>query len=113
MKSQVIIQFEVEGFHHYPEAPSEVSFLSSSHRHTFVVRAGCKVSHLNRQKEIFILRDELKQTLIDMYGSPCQFGSMSCEMIAEHLLRSDPARQNDLIWVEVWEERTGGARVQL
>jgi hypothetical protein len=113
MKSQVIIQFEVEGFHNYPEAPSLVSFLSTDHRHSFVVRVGSKVSHLNRQKEIFILRDELKQYLIDLYGSPCLFGSMSCEMIAEHLLHSDPGRQNDLIWVEVWEERTGGARVEL
>jgi hypothetical protein len=35
MKNTIIIQFEIEGFHNYPDAPEKVAFLSLKHRHTF------------------------------------------------------------------------------
>ena len=89
MKSTVIIQFEIEGFHHYPNAPQEVDFLSDKHRHTF---------------------DYIKEYLTESYGSPCEFGAMSCEMIAAEIL--EYASEDGMIWVEVWEEKTGGARIE-
>jgi len=110
MKSTVIIQFEIEGFHHYPNAPQEVDFLSDKHRHTFIVKAGYSVEDLNREKEIFIERDYIKEYLIESYGSPCEFGAMSCEMIAAEIL--EYAEMEGMIWCEVWEEKTGGARVE-
>jgi hypothetical protein len=111
MKKTVIIQFEVEGFHHYPTAPKEVSFLADNHRHTFVVKAGYSVNDLNREKEIFIERDYIREYLNEAFGSPCQFGAMSCEMIASEIL--EYAETDGMIWCEVWEEETGGARVEL
>jgi len=110
MKSTVIIQFEIEGFHHYPNAPQEVNFLSHNHRHTFIVKAGYLVEDLNREKEIFIERDYIKEYLTECFGSPCQFGAMSCEMIAAEIL--EYASEEGMIWCEVWEENTGGARVE-
>ena len=65
MKTTVITQFEVEGFHNYPEAPKQVDFLSSNHRHTFIIKCGYEVEDLNREKEIFICRDEVKSYLIE------------------------------------------------
>jgi len=107
----VIAKFQIEGFHNYPDAPDEVAFLSHRHRHTFNVSVGYSVSHANREREIFICRDELKSYLIETYGSPCEFGAMSCEMIAEEVLQF--ASEDGAVWCEVWEEETGGARVEL
>ncbi len=111
MKSVVIVQFEVDGFHHFPNAPESVSFLSATHRHTFTVKAGYKVSDLNREVEIFIARDELISYLNEAFGSPCQFGAMSCEMIASEILEF--ASEDGMVWCEVWEEKTGGARIEI
>jgi hypothetical protein len=111
MKRTVIIQFDIEGFHLYPNAPEQVAFLADNHRHTFGVKCGYKVSHHNREKEIFIQRDKVKTELINSFGYPCQFGARSCESIAEIILESNEA--DGMVWVEVWEENTGGARVEL
>lgn len=111
MKNTVIVQFEIEGFHQYPNAPEEVGFLSNKHRHTFVVKAGYQVSDLNREREIFLCRDEVKSYLYEAFGSPCIFGDMSCEMIANEILEF--ASEDGMVWCEVWEENTGGARVEL
>lgn len=111
MKSIVIIQFEIEGFHHYPNAPEKVNFLSLNHRHSFQIKAGYLVDDLNREKEIFIQRDYIKEYLIECFGSPCQFEDMSCEMIANEILQY--SSDDGMIWCEVWEEKTGGARVEL
>lgn len=111
MKTTVIVNFEIEGYHNYPDAPEKVKFLSYPHRHTFVVKAGYLVNDLNREKEIFICRDELKDYLFESFGVPCQFQNMSCEMIAKEILEF--AEEDGMIWCEVWEELTGGARVEL
>ena len=111
MIKQVIIRIEIEGFHYYPNAPKVVDFLSSNHRHTFIIKCGYKVEDLNREKEIFIEREYIKEYLNEAYGIPCQFGAMSCEMIASELLQYGMPEQ--MVWCEVWEESTGGARVEL
>jgi hypothetical protein len=111
MKTTVITQFEVEGFHNYPEAPKQVDFLSSNHRHTFIIKCGYEVEDLNREKEIFICRDEVKSYLIESFGYPCIFENMSCEMIAKEIIEF--ASEDGMIWCEVWEEKTGGARVEI
>ena len=111
MKNIVIIQFEIEGFHNYPNAPKEVDFLSFNHRHNFKIKAGYEVLDLNREREIFICRDEVKSYLNESFGMPCQFKNMSCEMIAKEILEF--AQEDGMIWCEVWEENTGGARIEL
>lgn len=111
MKTTVIISFEIEGFHNYPNAPQEVNFLSFPHRHTFKITAGYVVTDLNREKEIFICRDELKSYLMEAYGSPATFNNMSCEMIAKDIL--DFSMEDGMQWCEVWEENTGGAKIEI
>ena len=105
----VILDFDIEGFHYYPNAPKQVAFLENNHRHIFRIRAGLKVDDLNREKEIFIEQDKLKDYLIESYGSPCFFMDMSCEMIAQDLLEF--LTDDGGIWVEVFEDSRGGARV--
>lgn len=111
MKATVIIQFEVDGFHRYLNAPEEVNFLSNNHRHTFKIKAGYSVTDLDREKEIFMERDFIREYLNEYFGSPCQFDEMSCEMIAKEIL--EYSVEDGMIWCEVWEENTGGARVEL
>ena len=110
-KKSVIIQFNVEGVHYYPGAPSEVIYLEDRHRHTFIVKAGYRVEHTNRDKESFICRDKILSYLKAEYGDPCLFGPMSCEMIAEKILNFGLA--DGMFWCEVWEEQTGGGRVEI
>jgi hypothetical protein len=111
MKNTVITKLNIEGFHNYPQAPEKVNFLSCKHRHTFKIKCGYQVTSLNREREIFICRDEIIDYLIESYGSPCQFGAMSCEMIANEILEF--AQPDGMVWCEVWEEETGGARVEI
>lgn len=111
MRTSVIVKFDMDGFHYYPNAPQEVRFLQNPHRHTFAITAAFRVTDLNREIEIFIMRNKMQQFLSGQYGNPCHFGSMSCEMIAAVLV--DKFMDYGLDYVEVWEEATGGARIEL
>ncbi len=111
MNAQVIIKFEIEGFHKYENAPATVKFLRDSHRHTFKIVCAYDVTDYNREKEIFLERAFIKQYLNESYGSPCYFGNMSCEMIAKDILQF--GKIDNMCWVEVHEEETGGARVEI
>lgn len=107
----VITDFSIEGFHNYPNAPLGVEFLKYEHRHNFQIRCGYEVSHSNREKEIFLEQEAIKNLLVDHFGDPCIFGSMSCEMIAELILECFYPK--GMIWCEVFEDGLGGARVAI
>lgn len=111
MNTTVIVSISVEGFHWYGKAPNEVDFLRNKHRHNFIINCGIAVNDLDREVEIFIWRDKVLKYLCDLYGVPCQFNQMSCEMIANEILNY--FIDNKMIWCEVWEESTGGARVDV
>lgn len=111
MKKSVVVQFSLDGFHFYENAPEEVSFLKDNHRHTFNFEVRYKVDHLDREREIFICRDQLIGFLKDAYGTPCVFENMSCEMIAKELL--DMFREDGCYYVKVMEEDTGGAIIEI
>jgi len=107
----VIINIDIVGFHLYKNAPEKVSFLKNKHRHIFNIKAGFKVTNLDREKEIFIEGEEIENYLYESFGNPCQFEEMSCEMIASEILEF--SKDNDCIWVEVLEDGKGGAKVEL
>jgi hypothetical protein len=111
MKKTVILDFNVEGYHHYVNAPKQVDFLRNKHRHLFQIRVGYSVMDLDREKEIFIQQNYLKEYLHESYGYPCQFNNMSCEMIAQDLLEF--ILDDGGVWVEVFEDGLGGARVEV
>ena len=103
---EVILDFDIEGYHCYPSAPRAVDFLSHKHRHLFRIKCGLGVTHNDRDKEIFIEQDKIKTFLNDKYGRPCNFNTKSCEMIAEEILEKFNCK-----WVEVLEDGRGGAKV--
>jgi hypothetical protein len=102
----------VPGFHQYDGAPASVGFLAARHRHEFQVKFGLRVVSDNREQEIFLCRQAVVEYLESAYGSPCEFGGMSCEMLAADVLTWG-AGSMGMVWCEVWEEQTGGARVQV
>ena len=110
-KKTVILDFDLIGFHFFKNAPEEVDFLKYNHRHIFRFRMGYNVLDMDREIEIFITEDNIKDYLTESYGSPCSFEGMSCEMIAEELLQF--GKEDGCVWVEVFEDNRGGARVDL
>lgn len=105
MKRQVITYNQIEGFHQYPDAPEFCKYLEARHRHLFVIRCRFDVTHNEREIEINEMQKRINDYLSLKYGNPCDFGDMSCESIAEDLLRYYPG----MISAEVLEDGYGGA----
>jgi len=104
MKTEIIVTFQVEGFHFWKNAPDEVAFLRDNHRHIFHITAYKEVSHSDRDIEFILLKREMKK---QFPYEPFQFGEMSCEMIASALVKVF-----DLSACEVWEDKENGAIVR-
>ncbi len=111
MKKTIIIQLVIAGFHRYPLAPASVAFLRDRHRHEFKIKAAFQVEDLDREKEFFIMRDDIADLIRREFGSPAEFGDLSCEAIASFILQK--TKKVGGIWIEVWEEETAGARIEI
>ena len=119
MNAFVIIQLHAPGFHLWPSAPSETSFLRERHRHLFKFVVEFMVSSAkigqddNRQIEFFEAQRMVSDALKALWGrSPHEFGALSCERIASDLheqLRGIHAFLPCAI--EVWEDGENGARL--
>jgi hypothetical protein len=101
LSSSVWTTLDVVGFHYWPDAPGEVEHLASRHRHLFKIRVGLSVSHADRAIEFQLLK---RNTLAfietefgrgnyeDHFGSirpvvdEFEFGTKSCEMIAQAII---------------------------
>jgi len=96
IRKQVCCKFTVPGFHHWPDAPEQHSYLRSPHRHLFHFKVSVDIFDSNREIEFISLRDLLVRTILDLYwrkeltsntglSETVDFGARSCEMIAEEL----------------------------
>lgn len=119
----IFIKFSLEGFHNFPAAPElfpEVGFLAHRHRHIFHFECKKKVNHDDRDVEFILFKRLAADYLIDSYGDirsggedmlpfyrHCEFGAMSCEMIARDLLE-----HFDLESCSVSEDGENGAEVR-
>lgn len=106
MKLEIVTYNEIVGFHHWEQAFENVLFLKNRHRHVFTIRCFISVTHDDREKEIFTEEEKIERYLCAKYGSPCEFGNMSCESIARELLSFLDANA-----VEVLEDERGGAKI--
>ena len=98
----------VDGWHRWPNAPERQRFLSLSHRHQFQIKAIVRATHQDRQVECFDLQDAVRQSLAAwrQTDGTYEFGSMSCEMIASHIVSTAK------LWsCEVSEDGLQGAAV--
>lgn len=107
MLTAVVVKLQVEGFHSWPDCDlKEVDFLKNRHRHIFHVTCKKIVSHENRDIEIILLKRKMQKALHENYGTPCEFGAKSCEMIASWFCRIF-----ELYSCEVLEDGENGAEV--
>jgi len=53
----VVVRHQVEGFHHWPDAPHHRSYLAVRHRHLFYLEVAVQVAHQDREIEFHDLRD--------------------------------------------------------
>ncbi len=121
LKTNIIISLQIEGFHCWPDAKNifpKMGFLSERHRHIFYIVAKKKVYHSDRDVEIIDFKRLIYSYLIDKYHQSefnekdnsypfeyfCEFGAMSCEMIAQELLE-----KFDLEYCSVLEDNENGA----
>lgn len=84
-QSLICAKVVVEGFHFWKDAPEEVAFLRDNHRHLFYIYARKFVTHDDRDTEFILYSRKIKKAMVEKWGDAngsCQFGSMSCEMIA-------------------------------
>lgn len=116
---EVFCTLQVEGTHNWPGCPfDEVDYLRLPHRHVFHIKAYKIVTHSDRDTEFIMLKHAIQKHFIEKYWSGwastdgfsgkalCEFGSMSCEMIAEELIELF-----DLSRCEVSEDNENGAMV--
>ena len=74
------ITTQFEGFHKYPKAPEEVSFLKDKHRHLFKVKVWIEVEHNDRDIEFIMFKQQ-----VDILLQNSDLNNSSCEMIADYI----------------------------
>lgn len=91
--------------HRWADAPAEVSFLRSFHRHVFNVKVHLPVTHSDRDIEFFTFKKVLDDFLQKKFAGGEH--DKSCEMFAEEILNSFPVALS----VQVDEDGENGAMV--
>ena len=94
-----------EGFHAYPDAPDEVSFLRNKHRHMFHFRVYIEVFHDDREIEFFMFKKDVEKMI-----NFISINNKSCEMISDGLHHAIKANYpNRDITIEVSEDLENGS----
>jgi len=106
---RAVVRFQVEGQHHWPQAPKERAYLRYMHRHLFHVEVTMTVGHQEREVEYHDLLDFCKES----FGGG-EMGPKSCETMAlellEKLCKKYPGRQ---YVVSIFEDGENGAVVSM
>lgn len=120
LKTEVWCTLQVEGTHNWPDCPyDEVAYLRDPHRHIFHIKAYKEVFHDDRDVEFIMMKHRIQKYFVEKYWAGwnqkegfngtalCEFGAMSCEMIAKDLISTF-----DLSRCEVSEDGENGAIVE-
>ena len=104
----IIVKFDLEGYHRWPNAPEEYKMLRSKHNHNFRFEAEIPVDEditnaSGRALEILDVRRTLECSVVNEYGDKtpyevgvflrwephvCNFRVLSCELLAESLAKT-------------------------
>lgn len=105
--SRIIVRFQAEGWHCWPEAKGERAYLANRHRHQFYVDVIMGVAHDDREVEFHDLLAFARQA----FGSG-EFGRDSCETLAKRLIEKLRGQYGERqISVNVFEDGEVGAVV--
>ena len=112
MKTNIVVKLQYEALHNWPGVtnmlPDQpwIHMLKDKHRHIFHITLEKEVTHSDRDVEIILFKQKVLKELEATFGRPGDLGSMSCEMLAERLLKN-----YDCQAVEVLEDNENGAKV--
>lgn len=86
----VYCSFRLVGLHLWTNCPfDDVDFLKTLHRHEYHIKCYFPVTHSDRDVEFIRVKNQIMDYLTNKYWNTkygcCNFGEMSCEMIAEEL----------------------------
>lgn len=102
----IYVQSQFIAFHRWEQAPQEVGFLASWHRHIFKVRVDLQVLHNDRGLEFFLVQKDLNASL-DLWREKKVY--KSCEMFCEDIFEALSPKYPSLFRVEVSEDGENGA----
>ncbi len=81
--TMIWVKWTLPGFHAWPDAPDEVAYLRSQHRHLFHFKVALSVPHDDREVEFHMLQNRCKSLYTE---AVLELNNRSCEMIAKELL---------------------------
>jgi len=121
MKKLIIVTTEKVGFHRFEKAPDNVKFLRNIHRHKFFIKVGIEVFHNDRELEFFTVLEKLNYYLTENKNPPMYIDS--CEQLATDIYewiqeqykvkgKGKGKIKKRKVFVEVWEDKENGARVE-
>jgi hypothetical protein len=89
----VRVRTQIEGLHHWPDAPPPDRYLAAPHRHLFVTELDLEVRHDDREIEINALTRWITDLLPTFAqaaepGAAVDFGAQSCEQLATRLIQA-------------------------
>jgi len=105
----VAVKTQFTSFHNWPDAPDDVGFLRSTHRHVFHICLQVQVHSASREVEFFQLQRWLEAQIKRQYGG--DIGSTSCETIAGRILEAAAADGYSPHCCDVLEDNENGAIV--
>ena len=116
MERIIVVKTQYEGIHCWPEAPDEVKFLRSLHRHIFNVEVEVEVHNDDRDIEFIMLKHQINHWLSLQFDDDgvWQMGRLSCEQVAEMVIDLVQEKLNDkerVISCYVDEDGENGAKV--
>ena len=106
--SSIWVTFSKIGFHCYPDAPEQVAYLRSRHRHIFNFTVTMPVTHDNREVEFHMLKTHCESFYSD---NALEVDGKSCEMLARELATKLVSHYERDVTVEVNEDGECGAIV--
>lgn len=87
--TEIYCTLTFEGFHRWLDAPQEVAFLRSYHRHVFHVTAAKRVTHDDRDIEFILLKREIEAAISQVQNAHNDVVSeWSCEHWAKWIGRT-------------------------
>ena len=97
MERTIVVKTQYEGIHCWPEAPDEVKFLRSLHRHIFNVEVEVEVHSDDRDIEFIMLKHQINHWLSLQFddNGVWQMGRLSCEQVAEMVIDLVQEKLND------------------
>ena len=90
MSTELIVSFEIDGLHFWPNAPKQYEEFSHPHRHLFKIVCFLPVTikkESDRPVELWEFRQTVIEWVTKIYGNPAQFDVLSCEGLSNLLLK--------------------------